>query len=293
MLSFSLDTADPARGALHPEGAASSAPAIETQLLFFDLEWNQVPDERADELLAAPELALRRPPPAQRCAATARTSSRSPRSACSRRPTSPAARPSSGSSPSRPPLSRCRCPTATSRPRSRRACRGSRTPTASGAREAAAAVTESLRPGLRHARLRLQHAAPGQGDQGPAARLPALARVAQPRERGERRVGRGADRGRAGPLRPGAALVLAEGAAAGPRQARLLRPHGPGVRQRRPHPLRRGRGDRARLLPHLLAGARRDGRRSSSPAATSTARRALASAAARSARTRCPRRTRT
>ena len=47
-----------------------------------------------------------------------------------------------------------------------------------------------------HARVRVQHAARRQGDQGPPARLPALARLAQPRQRGQRRVGRGADRGR-------------------------------------------------------------------------------------------------
>ena len=55
MLSFSLDTADPERGALM-QRARELAAAIQTELLFFDLEWNKVPDERADELLAAPEL---------------------------------------------------------------------------------------------------------------------------------------------------------------------------------------------------------------------------------------------
>ena len=42
MLSYSLDTADPARGALMQKARELSA-AIETQLLFFDLEWNLVP----------------------------------------------------------------------------------------------------------------------------------------------------------------------------------------------------------------------------------------------------------
>ncbi|HET8822398.1 MAG TPA: M3 family oligoendopeptidase [Thermoleophilaceae bacterium] len=55
MLSYSLDTADPVRGALMQKARELGA-AIETQLLFFDLEWNLVPDERAGELLAAPEL---------------------------------------------------------------------------------------------------------------------------------------------------------------------------------------------------------------------------------------------
>ena len=52
MLSFTLDTTDPARGALIQRARELGA-AIETQLLFFELEWNQLPDDRAEELLAA------------------------------------------------------------------------------------------------------------------------------------------------------------------------------------------------------------------------------------------------
>jgi oligoendopeptidase F len=55
VLSFSLDTTDPERGALLQRAREMSA-AIETALVFFELEWNQVPDERAAKLLAAPEL---------------------------------------------------------------------------------------------------------------------------------------------------------------------------------------------------------------------------------------------
>jgi oligoendopeptidase F len=55
VLSFSLDTADPERGALMQRARELSA-AIETTLLFFELEWNQLPDQRADELLASHEL---------------------------------------------------------------------------------------------------------------------------------------------------------------------------------------------------------------------------------------------
>ncbi|HEU0023470.1 MAG TPA: M3 family oligoendopeptidase, partial [Thermoleophilaceae bacterium] len=51
MLSFSLDTADPERGALLQRGQELGA-EIETRLLFFELEWNELPDERADVLLA-------------------------------------------------------------------------------------------------------------------------------------------------------------------------------------------------------------------------------------------------
>jgi oligoendopeptidase F len=52
MLRFSIDTADPALGALLQRVQEKST-AIETQLLFFELEWAAVEDERADELLAA------------------------------------------------------------------------------------------------------------------------------------------------------------------------------------------------------------------------------------------------
>jgi oligoendopeptidase F len=55
VLRFSLDTADPERGALMQRARELSA-AIETTLLFFELEWNQVPDERADALLASDAL---------------------------------------------------------------------------------------------------------------------------------------------------------------------------------------------------------------------------------------------
>ncbi len=55
VLSYSLDTTDPERGATMQKARELGA-AIETHLLFFDLEWNLVPDDRADVLLAAPDL---------------------------------------------------------------------------------------------------------------------------------------------------------------------------------------------------------------------------------------------
>ena len=51
-LKFSTDTSDPARGALL-QRVQERATEIETQLLFFELEWAAVDDSRADELLAA------------------------------------------------------------------------------------------------------------------------------------------------------------------------------------------------------------------------------------------------
>ena len=50
-LRFSTDTADPANGALL-QVAQERGTAIETTLLFFELEWAALSDERAEELLA-------------------------------------------------------------------------------------------------------------------------------------------------------------------------------------------------------------------------------------------------
>src|SRR5271167_2163476 len=52
VLRFSTDTADPARGALL-QGVQESGTAIETTLLFFELEWAALSEERAAELLAS------------------------------------------------------------------------------------------------------------------------------------------------------------------------------------------------------------------------------------------------
>ena len=54
-LEFATDTADPARGALL-QLVQERATEIETLLLFFDLEWAAVDDEKAEELLASDEL---------------------------------------------------------------------------------------------------------------------------------------------------------------------------------------------------------------------------------------------
>ncbi len=54
-LRFSTDTADPERGALL-QRAEERATEIQTRLLFFELEWAAVDDERADELLSSAAL---------------------------------------------------------------------------------------------------------------------------------------------------------------------------------------------------------------------------------------------
>jgi oligoendopeptidase F len=55
VLRFSTDTADPANGALLQKAQESETQA-ETTLLFFELEWAALDDERAEHLLAAPGL---------------------------------------------------------------------------------------------------------------------------------------------------------------------------------------------------------------------------------------------
>jgi oligoendopeptidase F len=52
MLRFSVDTADPANGALLAR-VQEKATAVETKLLFFELEWAALDDERVEELLSA------------------------------------------------------------------------------------------------------------------------------------------------------------------------------------------------------------------------------------------------
>jgi oligoendopeptidase F len=54
-LRFSTDTADPERGALL-QRLQEAATEIETKLLFFELEWAALDDQRAEELLSAPGL---------------------------------------------------------------------------------------------------------------------------------------------------------------------------------------------------------------------------------------------
>jgi oligoendopeptidase F len=58
-LRFAVDTRDAALGALVAELSERSS-AVQTRLLFFDLEWGAVPDERAEALLDDPALAAYR-----------------------------------------------------------------------------------------------------------------------------------------------------------------------------------------------------------------------------------------
>ena len=58
-LHFSTDTADPARGALM-QRVEERGTVINTKLLFFDLEWAALPDEKVEALLADERLAFAR-----------------------------------------------------------------------------------------------------------------------------------------------------------------------------------------------------------------------------------------
>ncbi|MCU1468257.1 MAG: oligoendopeptidase [Actinomycetia bacterium] len=58
-LDFATDTTDPARGA-RMQRVEERATVIQTKLLFFELEWAALPDERVDELLADERMAFAR-----------------------------------------------------------------------------------------------------------------------------------------------------------------------------------------------------------------------------------------
>ena len=58
-LSFATDTTDPARGA-RMQRVEERATVISTKLVFFELEWAEVPDERVEALLADEQLAFAR-----------------------------------------------------------------------------------------------------------------------------------------------------------------------------------------------------------------------------------------
>jgi oligoendopeptidase F len=56
-LAFAVDTASPEVGALMQQVQERSA-ALQTTLLFFELEWNELDDEHAEKLVESPELAF-------------------------------------------------------------------------------------------------------------------------------------------------------------------------------------------------------------------------------------------
>ena len=202
-LSFSTDTADPANGALL-QWVQEQETAIQTTLLFFELEWAALDDQRAEELLAHDGLDF------------CRHHLRNIRRYRSHLLTEPEERilteksltgagawtrlfeeltsvievelpgPATGEEPRR---CRSKWPSA--------ACRW---PTGRSGARSAEAVTAALAPGPSHTGLPVQHAACGQGHRRPPALLRPLAGGPKPRQRGERRVRGRPDRGGPGPL---------------------------------------------------------------------------------------------
>ena len=271
-LRFAADTEDPANGALM-QMVTERGTAIQTKLLFFELEWVEVPDERAEELLATDGLEFA----ATTCGWSAATAPHLLSQAGGEDRDRAV-----GHRPRRlePPLRRAHLGDP-GRPRGRGRAGPARRRALAAVRPRPRRAPDDRRGGHRgararpaHPRLRLQHAAPGQGDQGPPARLPALARHPQPLQRGLRRVGPGAGRGGQGPLRAGAPLVRDQGEAARHRAPRRLRPHG----RRRRATTRRSAGTPGRELvldsfASFSAEAGDDRRAASSRAAGSTRRR--------------------
>ena len=253
-LSFSIDTADPARGALL-QRVEEKGTAIETALLFFHLEWAALDDERAEELLAADGLDFARhhlqtarryrphllSEPEERILTEKTLSGRSAwvrlfeeQTAAITVDLADADEPVSLEIA----LARLFDPDREVR------------------RDAAERVTAALKPGLRTRAYAFNTLLADKMTDDRLRVVPALAGRAQPLQRGLRRVGAGADRGRPRALRAAAPLVPAEGAAARHRPARGLRPDGRRHAGQREGGVAGGQGDRARRVLDVLGRAR-------------------------------------
>ena len=273
-----------------------------TRLLFLELEWVEVPDERADDAAGRRAPGVLRAPPAHPAPL--------PRPRAHRARGEGADRDVGGRLRRLgPPLRRAdlgdrgvgagggggrrRRSRRARRRRRHRGPRGRAVPAPASrpracARRRPPRVTAGPGPGPAHPGLRVQHAAARQVDRRPPAALPVVDLVAQPGQRGERRVGAGAGRRRRGPLRHPPAVVPAQGPDPGRREARRLRPHGLGGHRRDPDRLGRGHGvscstPTGRSRPAWPTWPARSSRR-----AGSTPPSGRASARARSAPTRPP-----
>ena len=153
-------------------------------------------------------------------------------------------------------------------------------------RTAAEAVTAGLAPGLRTRAFVFNTLLLDKSVDDRAALLPELDLVAEPRQRGIRRVGPGTGRRRRRPLRHPPAVVHAQGPDPRRRSARRLRPDGVGRRRRELDRMVGGEGDRARLLRQLLPGPGSTSPGGSSTSAGSTHRSGPANAPAPSVPTR-------
>ena len=202
-LRFSTDTADPARGALLQK-VQELGTSIETTLLFFDLEWAAVPDERAEELLAAEGLDFCRhhlrnvrryrphllSEPEEKIVSEKTLTGRSAWSRLFEELTS--------AIDVRAAAQRRRGRAGDGGPRRRAQPPGPARP--GGAAHRRRSGHRSARARIAHAGVHLQHAAGRQVRRRSAAPLPELAGLAQPGQRGQRRIGAVSDRGGARPL---------------------------------------------------------------------------------------------
>ena len=205
-LRFSTDTAEPANGALL-QWVQEQETQVQTTLLFFELEWAALSDERAEELLAGDGLEfcahhlrnVRRyrehllSEPEERILTEKALTGSSAWSRLFEELTSVIEVDLPAEGDGGPAGARAeRVPLEVALSRLSLADREVR-------RTSAEAVTGAC-AGAAHARLPLQHAARRQGHRRPPAQVPALAGRAQPRQRGQRRVRAGADRGCTGAL---------------------------------------------------------------------------------------------
>ena len=291
ILNFSGNTADPARGALL-QRMQEKATAIETALLFFELEWAALDDARAEELLAADGLDFARhhlrsarryrphllSEPEERIFTERALTGRTAWTRLFEEQASAIT---------------VELPDATEPVSLEVALARLFAPDRELRRDTAERVTQALAPGLRTRAFafntlladkmvedRLRHfpnwlASRNLANEASDESVQALVEAVRARYEVPRRW-----------YRLKAQLL-------GRRQARRLRPPGAGLRRRRARRLERGARPRARLLRLLLGRARRRSRSASSTRAGSTRRCARTSAAARSAPTRCPPRTRT
>ena len=281
--------ADPARGALVAR-LGEKAASLETQLLFFPLEWAAVDDDAAEALLADAALddwrhhlrGLRKFRPyllsePEEKIVTEKTVSGRRRLVAALRG---ATRRAPGLARRRGAVARGR-DVAALRAQARAATRGRRRD------------HRGARPRPADANLRLQHDPAGQVDRRPAAQLSDLDLLAEPLERDDRRGGRGARRGRDLALRRAAALLPPQGEAPRARPARALRPLRARLGGHGEDTVGRGAADRRRGVLRLLRGGRLDRRAASSTTPGSTRPSGPTSAPAPSARRPCPASTRT
>ena len=284
-LDFATDTTDPARGA-RMQRVEERATVINTKLLFFELEWAELPDEQVEELLADERLAFARhhlrserryrphllTEPEEVVLTEKAITGRSAWERLFEEQVSTITVELDGETTTlEAALARLHAPDREVR------------------RTAAEAVTAGLEPGLRTRAFVLNTLLSDKAVDDRLRHFDSVDREPQPRERGERRVGPGARRRGAGPLLDPAAVVRAEGAPARHRPPRRLRPHGVGRRRRGADRLAGGEGARARRVRLVLRASWPTPRTASSTARGSTRRRVRASDRARSARTPCRR----